>query len=169
MNTNKRELLLKNEVFSIVGSAYEVLNTLGHGLLEKPYENALCVEFELRGIPLAQQPKFDVMYKGVKVGNYVPDLIVYNKIIVDIKSIEHIGNHEIGQIINYLKLTNLQVGLLLNFKYSKLNWRRVVLQEESLINSNKPSKISVYSRLLAVQQQGGNPMCNFNGECCNEI
>ncbi len=73
MDTNKHELVLKEEVFRIVGCAMEVLNTLGHGLLEKPYENALVVEFGLRSIPFQQQPRFDVIYKSVKVGEYIPD------------------------------------------------------------------------------------------------
>ncbi len=63
MDTNDEKLLLKDEVFQIVGSAIEVLNTLGHGLVEKPYENALVVEFGLRKIPSRQQPSFDVLYK----------------------------------------------------------------------------------------------------------
>ena len=77
MNANERELLLKEEVFSVVGCAIEVLNTIGHGLLEKPYENALVVEFGIKGIPFAQQPRFEVKYKGVVVGEYVPDPISY--------------------------------------------------------------------------------------------
>jgi GxxExxY protein len=67
MNANE-ELMLKDEVFRIVGAAMEVLNQLGHGLHEKPYENALVVEFGLRSIPIVQQPSFDIVYKGVKVG-----------------------------------------------------------------------------------------------------
>ena len=121
------ELLLKREVFEIVGCAMEVLNTLGHGLLEKPYENALVVEFGLRGIPFAQQPRFNVRYKDVVVGEYVPDLIAYEQVVVDTKVIERIGDHEIGQMINYLKITALAVGLILNFGHAKLEWKRVVL------------------------------------------
>jgi len=64
MDTNSRELLAKEEVFQIVGCAIEVLNALGHGLVEKPYENALAVEFRLRNVPFPQQPLFDVLYKG---------------------------------------------------------------------------------------------------------
>jgi GxxExxY protein len=105
MNTNRHELLLKDEVFQIVGCAMEVLNTLGHGLLEKPYENALAVEFRLRGLPFVQQPRFPVLYKSVNVGEYVPDLLVFNQIIVDTKVIEKLGNNEKAQIINYLKIT----------------------------------------------------------------
>jgi len=121
------ELLFKEEVFKVVGCAMEVLNTLGHGLLEKPYENALVVEFQLRGIPYKQQPRFPVIYKSVSVGEYVPDLIVFDSIIIDTKVIQSIGNNEKAQMINYLKITGLRVGVLLNFKYSKLEYQRIVL------------------------------------------
>jgi GxxExxY protein len=127
MNTNRHELALEEEAHRIVGCAMEVLNTLGHGLLEKPYENALVVEFGLRNIPCQQQPRFDVVYKGVKVGEYIPDLIVFDRIVVDVKVIEKITDLEIGQILNYLKITGLGLGLLLNFKRPKLEWKRVVL------------------------------------------
>lgn len=127
MDTNKHELLFKEEVYQVVGCAMEVLNTLGHGLLEKPYENALVVEFQQKGIPYIQQPRFPVIYKTVNVGEYIPDLVVFDKIIVDTKTIEKIGNNEKAQIINYLKITGLRVGLLLNFKHSKLEWERIVL------------------------------------------
>lgn len=127
MDTNKHELLLKDDVFKIVGCAMEVLNTLGHGLLEKPYENALVVEFGLKDIPFQQQPRFDVIYKAVKVGEYIPDLIVFDQIVVDTKTIEKITDVERGQILNYLKITGLRVGVILNFKHAKLEWERIVL------------------------------------------
>ncbi len=126
MNANE-ELLLKNEVFQIVGCAMEVLNGLGHGLHEKPYENALVVELGMRGIPHFQQPRYDVLYKKVKVGEYVPDLIAFNAVVVDAKVIDAITDHERGQMINYLKITGLKVGVILNFKRSKLEWERIVL------------------------------------------
>lgn len=127
MDTNKHELLLKDEVFQIVGCAMEVLNTLGHGLLEKPYENALVVEFGLRSIRVSQQQRFDVRYKNVKVGDYVPDLIAFDKVIVETKTIDRITDVERGQVINYLKITGLRVGIILNFKQAKLEWERIVL------------------------------------------
>ncbi|MFC1498781.1 GxxExxY protein [Verrucomicrobiota bacterium] len=127
MNTNEHELILGEEVYEIVGCAMEVLNELGHGLLEKPYENALVVEFGLKGIPVQQQPHFDVLYKGVSVGEYIPDLIVRHQIVVDAKVIERITDHELGQVMNYLKITGLKVGLILNFKKSILEWKRIVL------------------------------------------
>ena len=127
MDTNKHELLLKDEVFQVVGCAFEVLNTLGYGLLEKPYENALVVEFGLKQIPFQQQSRFPVIYKTVQIGEYIPDLIVFDQIVVDAKAIERIGNNEKAQIINYLKIAGLRVGLLLNFKHAKLEWERIVL------------------------------------------
>ena len=127
MNTNEHKLFFGEEVHQIVGCAFEVLNTLGHGLLEKPYENALCVEFKLRGIPFVQQPRFDVVYKNVKVGDYIPDLLAYNSIIIDAKTIERITDIERGQVLNYLKITGCKVGLILNFKHPKLEWERLIL------------------------------------------
>jgi len=124
------ELLLKTEVFRIVGCALEVLNTLGHGLLEKPYENALVVEFGLQAIPWAQQPRFDVVYKEVKVAEYFPDLIAFGAVVVDTKVIDRITSHEIGQMLNYLKITGLKVGAILNFRNAKLEWKRVVRAPE---------------------------------------
>jgi len=121
------ELILKEEVFEIVGCAMTVLNELGHGLLEKPYENALVVEFGLQSVPVKQQPRYDIVYKGVNVGEYIPDLIVAEKIVVDTEVIDRIADHEIGQMMNYLKITGLRVGLILNFKRAKLEWKRVIL------------------------------------------
>src|SRR5213594_602285 len=127
INTKAEELLLKNEVFQIVGSAIEVLNTLGHGLVEKPYENALVVEFGLRKIPFRQQPSFDVLYKGRQVGLFVPDLIAFDTIVVDTKVLDRITDHEKGLMLNYLRITNSRVGVILNFKRPKLEWERIVL------------------------------------------
>jgi GxxExxY protein len=128
MNTNqKKELLCKDEVFNIVGAAMEVLNELGHGLNEKPYENSLVVEFKLRGIPYQQQRPFEILYKGNKVGLYVPDLIAYNSVVVDAKVIERITDVERGQMINYLKITKLRVGVIINFKNPRLEWERIIV------------------------------------------
>ena len=98
MNTNK-ELVLKEEVYQIVGCAIEVLNGLGHGLHEKPDENALVGEFRLREIPFEQQRRFPVLYKTVQVAEYVPDLIVLG-LVVDTKVIEASTDHERGLMIN---------------------------------------------------------------------
>src|ERR1700722_16548379 len=108
MDTNKHEwrgrqktllspeeaILHKSEVFAIVGAAIAVLNELGHGLDEKPYENSLVVEFGLRGIPFQPQPSFNITYKGRRVGLYIPDLVTFDLVVVDAKVIERITDHE---------------------------------------------------------------------------
>jgi len=113
--------------FAIIGCAMEVLNELGAGLHEKPYENALVVEFKLRGIEHDQQRRFPVDYKGVNVGEYIPDLIASGAVIVDPKVIERITDVERGQMLNYLKITGLKIGLIVNFKRPKLEWERIIL------------------------------------------
>ena len=130
MDTKEHEsepLLHKEVVYSIVGCAMEVLNGLGHGLHEKPYENALVVEFGLKGLTFDQQHKFPILYKGVHVGEYVPDLLVADAVVVDAKVIERITDIELGQMLNYLRITKLRVGVIVNFKRPKLEWERVVL------------------------------------------
>src|SRR6266481_8921675 len=104
MDTNSGKLLAKDEVFQIVGCAIEVLNALGHGLVEKPYENALVVEFGLQDVPFRQQPSFDVLYKGHEVGLFIPDLIAFDTAIVDTKVIDRITDHERGLMMNYLRI-----------------------------------------------------------------
>jgi len=121
------KLIRKEETEEVIGAAMEVLNIMGHGLLEKPYENALCVELRLRGVPFEQQPQFEVVYKEVPVGLYVPDLIVRSELVVDAKTIDRITDHELGQMLNYLRITSLLVGLIINFKRARLEWKRVVL------------------------------------------
>ena len=120
-------LLLKDAVFRIVGSAMNVLNEVGHGYHEKPYENALVVEFQLSGIPFRQQPYYDLLYKGHKIGVFVPDLIAFDSVVVDAKVVDRITNVERGQMLNYLKASNLRVGVIVNFKNPKLEWERIVL------------------------------------------
>src|SRR2546430_14983120 len=95
-DANGTRVVLKEEVYRIAGCAMEVLNELGHGLHEKPYENALVVEFGLGKIPFVQQPRYEVVYKEVTVGEYVPDLIAFGAVVVDAKVIEAITDHERG-------------------------------------------------------------------------
>jgi len=128
MDANQ-QLEEKELVFQIVGCAMEVLNELGHGLREKTYERALCVEFGLQEIVFSQQAVFQVFYKGEKVDDYIPDLIVEDRVVVDTKTIDAIEDVEIGKMLNYLRITGLKVGILINFKHSKLQWKRVVLSE----------------------------------------
>jgi GxxExxY protein len=119
--------LLKDETHAIIGCAFDVLNALGHGLDEKIYENALTVEFRLRGIAYDQQRRFEVLYKSQPVGLFIPDLIVFCQVITDTKVIDHIGDHERGQMLNYLRISGLRVGLILNFRHARLQYERIQL------------------------------------------
>ena len=127
MDTDKHRLICQDITGKIIGCGMEVLNILGHGLLEKSYENALTIEFTAQGIAFRQQVRFPVVYKGKTVGEYIPDLIVEDQVIVEVKTVEHIGRHEYGQLMNYLKITGLRVGLLLNFHHAKMQWKRIVV------------------------------------------
>lgn len=131
MDANRREFSgpLGAEVFKVVGCAFAVINELGHGLLEKPYENAIAVEFKLNGIPFDQQKAFPIQYKGHSVGVYIPDLIAFNSIVVDTKVIDKITDIERAQILNYLRITGHKVGLILNFKRPRLEWERLILDK----------------------------------------
>jgi len=111
----------------ILGAAMEGANTLGHGLLEKVFENALVVELRARSVEVEQQRRFEVRYKNVSVGEFAPDLIVGRSVIVDTKTIDQIGAIERGKMINYLRIARLPVGLTINFKRPKIEWDRVLL------------------------------------------
>jgi GxxExxY protein len=131
MNADGREEIHVLETERLIGCAFRVLNTVGHGFYEKVYENALVVEFRHQEIHFLQQPRFPVHHRDITVGEFIPDLIVFGKIVVDTKTIPRITDHEIGQMLNYLRVSGLQVGLILNFKYSKLEFRRVTLSQKS--------------------------------------
>ncbi|MEM7369553.1 MAG: GxxExxY protein [Bacteroidota bacterium] len=108
---------MKNEslTYRIIGAAHQVHNTLGSGFLEKVYENALLIELEKRGLKAQQQYPVSVYYEDQKVGDYYADLLVEEQIVIELKAVEHlIDIHEV-QLVNYLKGTGLDIGLLINF------------------------------------------------------
>jgi GxxExxY protein len=121
------KLILRAETERIIGFAFEVLNELGHGLSEKLYENSLVVLFKLNSIAFDQQRRFPVFFRGAEVGEFIPDLIVFGSVIVDTKVIDRITDHERGQMLNYLRITKLRVGLIVNFKHARLEFERIVL------------------------------------------
>lgn len=129
MNANRRELIEKELTFRVVGCAMAVLNGLGHGLREKTYERALCVEFQHQGIHFQQQQLYPAFYRGEHVDDYIPDLEVEGRLIVEIKTVDNIVEEHLGQVLNYLRITGIQAGVILNFKHPKLEWKKAVLQE----------------------------------------
>ncbi|WP_298304030.1 GxxExxY protein [Flavobacterium sp.] len=100
---------------SLIGIYYDVYNELGYGFLEKVYHNAFLIELKLRGYVFESQKKISVIYKSEIVGDYVPDIIVNNSVIIELKCSEYLVEADESQLLNYLKATNCEVGLLLNF------------------------------------------------------
>lgn len=126
--SNSPELDHLNGLFDqIVGAIYEVSNTLGAGFLERVYERALVRELELRGLRAASQCRFSVSYKGRCVGEYLADIVVEDCLIVELKCAERLCNEHMAQCINYLKVSNLKLALLVNFQKPRVEWKRVVL------------------------------------------
>jgi GxxExxY protein len=110
----------------VIGAAMRVLNELKPGLDEKIYENALVMEMQEMGLSVEQQRQFHVRYKGQQVGLLIPDLIVGGQIIVDAKVVSTFNESHIAQMIGYLAITGLDLGILINFKNAKLEWKRVI-------------------------------------------
>ncbi len=117
---------------SIIGAAMTVLNELTPGLEEKIYENALLLELVARGHRVKQQDEFPVYYREQKVGVLIPDLIVNDLVIADPKVVSAFNESHIAKMVGYLTITNLQLALLLNFKFAKLDVKRVVRQHHSI-------------------------------------
>ncbi len=112
--------------YKIIGAAMEVHTVLGPGFLEKVYENALAQELKLRGLSFAQQVNLPVKYKGVVVGHYVADIVVENKIVLELKTVKQLNKQHQAQAINYLTATGLELALLLNYGLKSLERMRIV-------------------------------------------
>ena len=110
----------------ILRCAFRVSNVLGSGFLEKVYENALAIELREMHMSVLQQPHIDVKYRDQVVGDYVADLIVANKVVVEVKAVRGLERTHESQTLNYLKATKLEIALLLNFGRPRLEYRRMV-------------------------------------------
>jgi GxxExxY protein len=113
--------------YAINGAVFEVNSILGPGFIEKVYENALLIELKKRGLKAESQVPITVSYKGEVVGDYAADLLVEDKVIVELKTVENLDSVHEAQLLNYLKATGLHVGLLVNFKHKKADIKRMVL------------------------------------------
>ncbi len=122
------ELVLKDEVYAIVGAAIEVHRELGTGFLEPVYQEALEIELQSRKIPFESQKRLVIHYKDHQLQkDYAADLVCYGQIIVELKALERLSGKEEAQLLNYLKATGLRVGLLINFgSAGRLEWKRFV-------------------------------------------
>ena len=126
MNTNKEKIIYKDLSYKVTGLAMEVHSKLGYGFLEKVYENAMMVLLRREGIHAKQQAPITVYFDGEVVGDYYADLLVEDKIILELKAIEKITDAHRAQTLNYLKATGLHLAILLNFGKEKLKYERLV-------------------------------------------
>ncbi|MEO0113901.1 MAG: GxxExxY protein [candidate division WOR-3 bacterium] len=137
-NINLPKDLLHSELtHKILNAAFEVHNYLGCGFLEKVYENALLEEFRSRNLPVENQKLIEVFYKRKKVGNYISDIIIDKKVIVEVKACDKIEKIHEAQILNYLKATGIEVGVILNFAKPKLEYKRLVLSRKNKKNEKR--------------------------------
>ncbi len=115
MNADYHDYKYKELTHKIILIFYKVYNKLGYGFLEKVYENAMKIEFRKENIPAVSQSPIKVSYDNEIIGEYYADLLVDNKVIVEIKAVKNLSDEHEAQLLNYLKATNIEVGLLLNF------------------------------------------------------
>jgi GxxExxY protein len=122
------ELLLKDEVYAIVGAAIEVSKELGAGFLEAVYQEVMELELTSRGIPHEPQKELCIFYKGQCLEKkYIADFVCFGSVLVELKAIKEIGSVEESQMLNYLKATGLRVGIIINFgDPGRLDWKRMV-------------------------------------------
>ena len=109
---------------AIIGCAFEVINELGAGFLESVYEKALLLTLKQKGLSAITQHPIKVMFKGECVGSFYADMLVEEKVIIELKAVKAIAPEHQAQVINHLKATEIEVGLLINFGHSKLEYRR---------------------------------------------
>ncbi len=127
MTTN---FLFKELSYKVMGIAFRIHSKLGSGLLENVYEKAFCIELKHSGIPFTSQHNFPLYYRNTLIGNYIADLVIDNSIIVELKSVKELNKIMEAQIINYLKISGIPVGYLINFNSVSLSWKRFVSKRE---------------------------------------
>ena len=122
------EVLFKKESYAIIGAAMEVHRTLGNGFLESVYQESLGLEFNKRQIPFSREHLLELFYKGDKLSKYfVADFICFEKIVLELKSVSGLTTEHEAQVFNYLKATQMNLALLINFGGNSLQYKRIVL------------------------------------------
>lgn len=122
----ENEIMYKELSYQIVGIAMEVHNQLGFGFLEKVYENSLYILLKKNGIKVEKQYPIEVVFENEIVGEYIADLIVENRIIIELKTCSSLVDSHKAQVLNYLKATNIKLGILINFGTERLQYKRVI-------------------------------------------
>lgn len=130
LNKNDDKIVHKDLSYKIIGLAMQVHKELGHGFLEKVYENAMMVLIRREGVKALQQAPIKVMFQGEVVGDYFADILVEEKIILELKSVDRIIDAHKAQALNYLKATGMQLAIILNFGKEKLEYERLALSRQ---------------------------------------
>ena len=120
------KILFKELSYKVMGMVFKIHSELGTGLLENIYQKAFCVELRHCNIPFSSQHSFPVFYRNELIGNYVADLVIDNSIILELKSVKELNPIMEAQLINYLKISGISVGYLINFNSLRLSWKRFV-------------------------------------------
>jgi GxxExxY protein len=120
------EVIEKELSYKIIGQSMKIYNELGYGFLEKVYENALKYELESIGLEVKSQYPIKVIYNKNIVGEYIADLLINDKLIIELKAIDKLSKVHEAQLLNYLKATKIRVGLLINFSPTKLEFKKMV-------------------------------------------
>jgi GxxExxY protein len=127
------ELLYKEEVFKLVGFCMEIHRELGKGHDEVLYKDALVVDLHREKIPFSRELKYEMTYKGVVLPHhYRADFLVWDKILFEAKAVEKLTDAHVRQVMNYLAISKLKLGLLVNFGADSLEWKRIVLTQPKL-------------------------------------
>jgi GxxExxY protein len=124
------KLIYKQLSDKVLGMAFSVHNILGPGLLESAYEGTYCVELTRAGIPFLRQKLYPLTYKGEMVGGYIADLVVQDTIILELKSVQQLNRVMEAQLLNYMRLSRIPAGYLINFYNTRVEWKRFVYRRE---------------------------------------
>lgn len=135
--------MFKDEGYRLMGAAFEVYNQLGYGMAEEIYHQSLEIELELRGIPYLTKTTLDVYYKGRQLQrNFIPDLIVFDEIVVELKAVSELLPEHEAQRFNYMRIAGSPVGYLLNFgRKGALDWKRFILTDLRADSSDAESEM----------------------------
>ena len=136
------ELIYKEEFYKIKQACIEVRKEIGNGFLEKVYENALKIELDELGFEVETQKEIKVSYKNRIIGNYYADLVVDDKIIIELKTVKQILSIHKAQLLNYLVAANYKLGLLINFPNDDMGFKIIRIPNFRLIATNKTNKMN---------------------------
>lgn len=139
--------------YAIIGAAMEVHRQLGRGFLEAVYQEALGIELKTRGIPHCREAELPVFYKGQRLAcDYRADFVCFESVIVELKAVTDLSGAHEAQVINYLKATGLEVGLLVNFGAESLQYKRLVLSRRDLRQSAKSADKDSHPQMAQIPQ-----------------